>query len=89
MSRTLLFCCIFTCSVDVVPSLEDSDVVTLADTLNGGSQTSKTSSDDENIDAGLGVRSKLLCRHLRLRLEGRVVLGGVRHVDVMYVRFVV
>lgn len=85
----MLFRRVFTGGVDVVTSLEDSDVVTLADTLNSGGQTSKTSSDDENIDAGLGVRSQLLCRHLGLGLEGRVVLGGVRHVDVVYVRYVV
>lgn len=42
-------------SVNVRVSLEHTDIVTLADTLNGSSETSKTSSDDEDVNAGVGV----------------------------------
>jgi len=51
-------------SVDCCIALKDPDIVAFADTFEGSSQTCKTSTDDEHVDARVGVRAQRLSFHL-------------------------
>jgi len=65
---------LLTSRVDVGISLQDADIVAFARAFERGNKPSQASTNDKDIDAGVGIRP------YRLRLHGGVARGKcVRH----------